>query len=209
MKRILILGSGLLAINAHADLFKDKCTDLHACAQAVSELTGEKYIYDSEVKGQIYSTPNVELTKENALMLFTTALHMNGFTRMATKELGTYQILKERDARDSAIPTVSCDATHAPQLPEYWDTYTLKYKATNPEVVEEIARTIRAFMPVSSRVIPSELGGMILLTAAAPDLKRIYELIRENDQKPTAHMKEKLAQDVRIKNLAKEPAKNK
>jgi type II secretory pathway component GspD/PulD (secretin) len=188
---VLVWMVSMISGVAFADSFDAKCPDLAACAKAVGELTGQKYVFDGDLKGRSYATPNVEFTKENAELLFTTALDRGGFARVPLGPPGTYMIARQRDARDLAIPLVSADATTAPVLPETWDLLTLKYKATNPDVVEQIARTARSFMPANSRIIANELSGFLWVTDTAPNLKKIYELIRTSDIKPTAEMKRK------------------
>ncbi|MGZ3708285.1 MAG: hypothetical protein ACXWPM_05625 [Bdellovibrionota bacterium] len=139
----------------------------------------------------IKATSNVELTQENAEILFTDALNMSGFSRVPLAAPGTYQIMRQRDARDSAIPTVSADAHTKPKLPDTWDLYTMKYKATNAEVVEHLARFAHSFMPATSRIIPVEFSGILLVTDTAPNLKKMYDLIKDNDVKPTVVMRKK------------------
>ena len=74
-----------------------------------------------------------------------------------------------------------------------WDLYTMNYKASHPQAVDEIARTVRSFMPANSRVIGQELSGELLVTDTAPNLKKIYEIIRSNDVKPTPELLKKWA----------------
>jgi hypothetical protein len=179
---------GFLASPAGADSFAEKCAEVQSCAKAVSTLTGQKYVFDGDVKTSFHATPNVELTQENAELLFTKMLYSSGYTRLPLGPQGTYEIERQRDARDSALPVFAADERHKPELPATWDLVTMKYKATHPESIEQIARLIRSFMPASARVIPTDLSGMLVLTAAGPELARIYDTIRENDQKPTAEM---------------------
>jgi type II secretory pathway component GspD/PulD (secretin) len=185
-----MLGSVLVSNLALAGSFAEQCPEIAVCAKAVGDLLGQKYIFDADVKGQVKATPNLELTKENAELLFTNALNMNGFSRVPLGA-NTYQIMRQRDARDSAIPSVTADAHTPPALPDNWDLYTMKYKATNPDVVEDIARMTRSFMPGNSRIIPAETSGMLLITDTAANLKKVYGIIKDSDVKPTLEMKKK------------------
>jgi hypothetical protein len=174
--------------------FNEKCPDIQKCADLISELLGQKYVYDADVKGKAIGTPNLEITKENAEALFTNLLFLNGYTRVPSGVPGVYQIVREKDARDSAIPVVRTDfnAKDIP-LPDNWDLYTMIYKAKNADSVESTARLIRSFMPATSRVMSMDLSGSVSVTDSAMNIKKLYQLIHDNDQKPTAEMKKKWA----------------
>lgn len=191
---IVVVSALLCSLAADAsDKFAEKCPDVPTCAKSVAALLGQKYLSDGDLKGKIDTAGDLELTQTNAENLFTQALHLNGYTRVPTGESRTYVILRQRDARDSNLPVVEADARNEPRIPRTWDLMTLKYKAANPEAVEAIAKLTRSFLPANARIAPAELSGRLIVTAAAMDLARIYELIRENDQKPTAEMKRRWA----------------
>lgn len=194
----MFVGAGILGIipwqlvaSAENNSFATQCQDLEKCIKAVSELTGDKYIFDAEVKGKVSSSENVELNKGNATLLLTKALYMNGFTRAPLGEKNTYQILNIRNARDGLLPKLIGTTDNPPEFPNHWDIITFVYKVKYPEVVEEMARTARSFMPPNARIIPSELTGQIFFTDAAPNIKNVYEIIRGLDQKPTKALLEK------------------
>ena len=182
----------LTSTAALADSFHEKCPDIPTCAKVVSELLGQKYVFDDGVKGKLEATANLEFTKENAVWLFTDMLFTNGFTRVALGH-DTYQIMRMRDAKDSIVPLIEASKQVLPSLGDNWDVATMRYKATNPEVVEHISREIRNFMPPNSRILPSELDGTLLITDSGPNLKKIYEIIKNLDQKPSAALLKKWA----------------
>jgi hypothetical protein len=128
MKTFLTLLAAALLFSSQlvqAGGFTEQCPDLPTCAKSVGEMLGQKYIFDSEFKGQVKTTPNLELTKETAETLFTFALDLNGYTRVPLGLPNTFQIIRHRDALDSNLPTVHCDAHTAPALPNHWDLTTL------------------------------------------------------------------------------------
>ncbi len=190
--RLLLAPLVILSLHggdASAASFSELCPDVMTCGKAVSALLDQKYLFDPEIQGTVKATPNLELTKENAELLFTSALHMNGFTRVPLSAPKLFRIMRNRDARDSAIPMVTADANNAPKLPETWDLYTMKYQATHPKTVEDIARQIRSFMPADSRIVPIDWTGVLLVSDAAPNLKKAYDLIRLCDQKASVPFK--------------------
>jgi type II secretory pathway component GspD/PulD (secretin) len=163
--------------------FSQKCADIQSCANVVGSLTGQKYIMDESVRGKAFASGNLEMNAQNAELLFTAMLNANGFSRVPLDKSGTFQIMKERDARDSAIPQEFADQNTAPKMPDTWDLYTLRYKASHPEAVEHVARLARSFMPSNARIIPDEISGTLLITDSAANLKKLYSMIREYDQK--------------------------
>ena len=170
-----------LSAVARADTFESKCPDIAPCARAVGELLGQKYVFDSDVKGLYHGTQNLELTRENAELLFTNMLNAEGYARVPLGEPGHFQIMRQKEARDGPLPMVECTQDRSPNLPPTWDLLTMRYKATHPEIVEDIARTSRSFMPANARIIPAENAGTVLVTDTAMNLKKLYAIIRDLD----------------------------
>jgi general secretion pathway protein D len=194
----LVLFSSFLSIcSTFAGSFSEQCPDIPTCAKAVGELLGQSYVYDADLKGLVKATPGLQLTRENAELLFTNALDMENYARVPLGA-GVFRIMRQRDARDSAIPTVVGDKQHAPAFPDTWDLMTFSYKATNPESVEAIARMVRSFMPANARIASIEMSGMLVVTDTAPNLKKLYEMIRANDLKPTAEVRKKWAEEEKF-----------
>lgn len=195
---VFLLSPGL----AKAESFAERCPDIQTCAKVVGELLGQKYVFDSDVKGKMTATPNLELTKDNAELLFTNMLYILGFSRVPLGVPNSYQILRQRDARDAALVSYGATQKDAPEMPNNWDLATLKYKAANPEIVEEISRKMRNFMPPTTRIIPDENSGMILVTDAIPNLKKMYDLIKDIDTKPNPELKQKWADEKKARQKA-------
>jgi hypothetical protein len=190
---VLISCLGILSASASADSVASKCPDLDKCAHAVSALTGIKLVYDPGVlKGSIQATSNFELTKENAEVIFTQMLDQNGLTRVPLDEANTYTIMRQRDARDSALPRLDADSRTTPVIPKTWDLATLRYHLSNAELAEPIARNIRSFMPGNSRVIPDEISGRLILVVSYPVMANVLNLIQSMDVKASASTLKKL-----------------
>jgi type II secretory pathway component GspD/PulD (secretin) len=135
----------ILSPTAYADSFSDKCPDIAACAKYVGELLGQKYVFDAEVKGRVLATPNVEIGRENAELLFTSLLYQNGYSRVPLGQAATYQIARQRDARDLNLPVVKGDARmREVDIPATWDLVTLIYKTVSADNAEELARKMEA-----------------------------------------------------------------
>ena len=191
-----LVAASLSSPSARADSVKAKCPDLEKCAHAVAALTGTKLVFDPGLlKGAVGATENFELTKENAEVVFTQMLDQNALTRVPLADANAYTILRQRDARDSALPRFDADSKTTPDIPKTWDLGTLRYRLAHPELAEPIARTLRSFLPASSRVIPEELSGHLIIVASFPILANVLNLAQSMDVKPSGpalkHMEEK------------------
>ena len=174
------------ALSANAASFSEKCPDLDACAKFVGQLLDQKYIYDAKAyKLNVAGTPNLEINKDNAELLFTKALDINGLARVPMNQPGTFQITSQRDARDLPLTFITASYDVEPKLPNTWDLVTLRYEAKNPEMVEELARDSRSFMPANSRIIPFPESGALMITDSAANLKKLYQIIHASDVKPS------------------------
>jgi type II secretory pathway component GspD/PulD (secretin) len=189
----------LFAPAAFADSVKTKCPDLEKCANAVAELTGSKYVFDGAMlKGPVQATANFEMTKENAEEVFTQMLDQNGFTRLPLSEPNTFTILRERDGRDSALPEITADSKTTPAIPKAWDLATLRYRLSQPELAEHLARNIRSFMPGNSRVIPDPISGQLIFVAPYPILANVLRLVQSMDVKVSTEKLKKLDEELRL-----------
>ena len=192
----LILMATLFSTSSPAASFASKCPNLLECTKSVSNLTGEKYIFNKrDYEVVVTSTGNLELTKENAVELLTRALYDEGYTRVPMNEPGTYSIMRIREARDTALPEFKANATTTPPIPDSYDTVQLVYKLNHDEVMDQICRYIRRSLPQTSRVLPNDIMNSITVTSTARDLKRLVSTIREMDIKPSAALKAKWARE--------------
>jgi len=186
---VLFLGWMTQPVLAEKKLFSKLCATIHKCANTVSKITGEKYLMDLNVKGRMKATDNIQLTKSNAILLFTKMLNTNGFSRVPTGEKDTFSIERQRTARDLNLPIFKGSKKNRPNFPKNYDLITFQYKVVHPEytqIVGYLARHLRSFMPANGRVIPSELNGVLTLTDTAMNMQKLYQLIIEMDVKPTA-----------------------
>ena len=176
-------------LSTFAENFSTQCPDIQTCVKAVSELTGDKYIFDAEsIKGKGNATANLELNRENAVNLFSNLLHMNGYSRVPTGEPDTFRIMRENDAKGTAVPSFTSTLTQPPKLPNNWDIVRLEYKMTHPEGVRHLENVMRTYAPMGARIYGDELNGTILISASALELKGLYPMLQSNDQKVSAEV---------------------
>lgn len=191
MKTIITIFTLFISFNAFSDSFSDKCSDIESCAKYINQRFGQKYIISNDVKGTIKIVGEIDIDRSNYEYLFSKMLNENGYTRVPTDLKDTYQIVSRREAKDMALPAFNCDDRHPPTIPNTFDLVTMKYKAKNPESTDSIARVLRNFMPTYSRIVSTDLSGMLIITDSAISLKSMYQTIVENDLKPTSEQKKK------------------
>jgi len=183
----LLAAAIFLAVTAQADTdFNKACPDIVACSEHVAGLLGQHYLMDNDVKGSAKSVGNLTIGKDNAELLFSKMLYLNGFTRVPLGPRDTFEIRRIRDAKDTALPRYTADARSAPALPKTWDLATLVYKATNPDALHLIRGLLMNVTSPTVRIFVSPLSGTISISAPAAELAALYETVKENDVKPNA-----------------------
>jgi type II secretory pathway component GspD/PulD (secretin) len=193
-----VVQSAVQSNEGRADSFMSKCPDIASCAKFVSELLGQQYVYDNDVKGMINATANTEITRENAELLWTLLLNANGYARVPLGQPHSYQIVRQRDARDLNLPVIKGGPQmREADIPANWDLFTLIYKTQFADNVEDLARLLRSFMPANSRIIPNLLSGSLLITDTGMNLRKVVGLLKETDLKPTPELKKKWAERER------------
>lgn len=212
--KFFLIALCLLSFNLQAE----ECSDLKKCVESVSKLTGKKYMYDKEFKGGLQSSSNLEITAENAEVLFTSILEINGYGRVPTGVKDTYKIVALRDIRYEAVPMVSSDAQTAPAIPANSDYYLMNYKFTNYSQFQlrNSANSLRPYMSRFGRIIESKGTGVLTVHESGIKMHQIYEILKLQDRPYTkdemiAFEKEEMKREERERNEAKneKPIKNK
>lgn len=133
------------------------------------------------------------LSPERAQAVVLTTLYLDGYTWIHDSKTGFYRILRQRDARDLELPTVTDDK----QLPDndLMVTYVMRLEQTPPEYV---ARNLRSFMPANSRIIPDELTRSVMITDSAHNISKLRKLAEKLDT-PQAAQQAKTWLEARAK----------
>jgi len=172
------------SVFAGAPTWKEKCVDLKSCIENVSALTGEQYVFDRDVKGEMHFTDNLPFEKEDAELIFTTVLFQNGVARVPMKP-GVYQILRINDAKGKDLPYYTCDQRNPPKLPNTYDLVTMEYKFTNPAMAKESENVIRTYSDMGARIYGVESNGTLIIVEVAKNLNKIYRMLVSLDIKPS------------------------
>lgn len=194
----------LAAIELKAfELGKD-CTALDSCIESFSQVTGDKYLFNTEIKGVVKGIGSIKIDKTNANFYLSSILFDNGYTRIKVKK-DTYKIISARDIRYNATPQYSFKAGEELKVPENFDYYMLTYKLKNPEVSKHITRALRPFMSRYGRIIDSTLSSHLIIQDSGNNLNRLAKLVEKMDVKPNPKLLKKLEKEMQMK--AKEEKK--
>ena len=162
----------------------EECADLSKCVEYVSKLTGKKYMYDKEFKGGLQTSSNMQINAENADVLFTSILEINGYGRVPTGVKDTYKIVALRDIRYETVPKISVDSQTAPTIVPNSDYFLMSYKFKNykQNQMRETANSLRPFMSRYGRVIEIKQTGFLILQESSSKINQLYDLIKANDR---------------------------
>jgi general secretion pathway protein D len=137
-------------------------------AKALGRLTGKNFILDKEIKGKITIISNSSITVGEAWKAFLTALDVNGFAIIPS---GKYlRIAKQRDAREKQLRTYSGISPNTDAL--ITRIFQLKYISA-----EELARTLRAFVPASSRIATYDQTNTMIVTDTGANIVKLAQMV--------------------------------
>ena len=198
----LVLGIILGAGSAEAA----GCGDLKACAKAMHDLTGQRYVWEADAdKSKLVMVPEVELTKENAEMVFTALLDQVRLARVPVGDGKTYRIVTSPLRKEMEMPVLEASADRKPQFPQTWDWVTMRYRPKSPEMVDWLERAYRLHMPRESRLQADLSAGFLIVTAAAPVVRQMFETLKAADVPMNPAVKKAIAEEERRMRDAKAP----
>jgi len=127
------------------------------------------------------------LNRDRAQALVLTSLYLAGYTWIHDTAAEMYRVVRLRDARDLEIPVITDPA----MLPDsdLLVTYVMSIQQTPPEY---IARNMRSFMPASSRIIPNDANGTIIITDSAHNISKLKRLVERLDNPKSAKQAKEL-----------------
>jgi hypothetical protein len=188
------LSTALLAVSAHAET----CTDFKTCSQLMFELKGQRYVWDAKMEEHKFTaTPNVEMSKENAELIFTALLDQAGLARLPVGDGKTYRVERNVNLKEISAPVFDASAEHAPVIPmDTWDWVTMRYKLKSADEANVIESMYRLHLPREARMQADENAGLLLVTGTIPMVKQMYVTISAAD-KPVSSTAKKHYQEWR------------
>lgn len=144
-----------------------------------------------DLKERISIPETGPLSLERAKALVLTSLYLKGYTWIYSASNDLYRVLRQREARDQEVPTLS----ESDPLPDsdLIVTYVKPIRHTHPDY---IARNLRSFMSANSRILPDEAMGAVLITDSAHNLSKVTEMIRRLDTPQVAKEAKEWLADV-------------
>lgn len=167
----------LLSNPAHAA----NCTDLHSCAKVMFDITGQRYVWEKDAGKKLEMVPDVELTKENAEMVFTALLDQVHLARIPVGDGKTYRVVTGAEAKEIELPILEANAEHKPTFPKTWDWVTMRYRPKARELTDSIESAYRLHVPRESRLQADFSAGLIIVTGSTPVVRQMYETIKAAD----------------------------
>ena len=184
MKLILSLAVLFLSPAVFAATWNEKCPNLARCIQAMTEISGQKYLYSRDVgEVKVAFSRNFPFSSEEADLVFTMVLEQSGLSRIRVKD-GAFLVLRANDAKGKDLPLLKADQKNAPDLPETYDLVTLEYRFSYPELGAEAENVVRTHCNVGARITRVDRSGVIFITDSAKALKRVYQMLQSLDVKP-------------------------
>lgn len=145
--------------------------------EKVSVLTSKQYIFAEEPKGTFFLTKNLKINKNNAGKFLSSALNLNGFTRIPMGN-NNYKIVKSRNVRYQALFAYNANDGSLPDTDDY---ISVIYKLKEPRRISDFTRQLRPLLSRFARIIQFNSEGKLLLCDTATNAKRILRLMESMD----------------------------
>jgi type II secretory pathway component GspD/PulD (secretin) len=182
------------------------CVDVKTCSKLMFDLKGQRYIWDGKMEDyKFLGTPDVELTKDNAELVFTAILDQMGLARMPVGDGKTYRVVKSPYIKEIETPIVEASAENRPTFPSNtWDWVTMRYHVKSPESAPSIESMYRLHVPREGRMQADENAGLIIVTGQTPMVRQMYETIKAAD-KPLSPSAKKHYEEYRARSMNPPP----
>ncbi|AZP10788.1 type II secretion system secretin GspD [Undibacterium parvum] len=141
--------------------------DIESVVKAIGHYTGNTFIIDPRVKGQINLVSEKPLTKEQAFKLLTSTLRLQGYAVVTAD--GYTKVVPEADAKLQAGPT-QVSAVKGDQIAT--QIFRLNYESVN-----NIVTVLRPLISPNNTINANPGNNSIVITDYADNLKRLGKII--------------------------------
>lgn len=160
-------------------------TELEVFVEFVAKMTSKRMLYDSSIKGKkIFIISPMPVTRAELYRIFLGVIEYNGFI-LETTGSGTAEIIKIK--RNIQGPWTQTPIYQEKELSKVQDqdefiTMVIKLKYISSREVQTTLRALRIVNPQGGNLAGIEGSNTILLTDYAPNVRRIYEVIKLMDE---------------------------
>jgi general secretion pathway protein D len=145
--------------------------DIESVVKAIGHYTGNTFIIDPRVKGQINLVSEKPLTKEQAFKLLASTLRLQGYAIVTAD--GYTKVVPEADAKLQAGPT-QVSTVKGDQIAT--QIYRLNYESAN-----NIVTVLRPLISPNNTINANPGNNSIVITDYADNLKRLAKIIASLD----------------------------
>ncbi|RZA06530.1 MAG: hypothetical protein EOP11_10100 [Proteobacteria bacterium] len=174
------------------------CADLKGCAKAMYDLTGDRYVWDDKsALPKLVMVPDIELSKQNAEMVFTGLLDQLHLARVPIGDGKTFRIMPGAERKETEMPILDATAENEPPWPKSWDWVSMRYKVKSSEMAGFIEQKYRLHVPREARLQADTAAGLLIVSAATPIVRQMYKTIQAADVALTPAIKKQMEEEAR------------
>ena len=187
--KIIILAF-VLSLPTLASISQD-CAKLSSCVEAVSKITGKKYVYDADIdhgRFKIGSSSNNVLTRDNADALFSEMLYLSDLCRIPLSD-NSYKIIPARNLNGPSLPQIKASTEQEPKLPDNSDFYQMIYSFSNIPagypINDAVYSSIRRLLSRNGHLAEIRGTNSFIIIDTAKNLQTTYSMLKEMDKAPS------------------------
>ncbi|MET1079144.1 MAG: type II secretion system secretin GspD [Pseudomonas sp.] len=147
-----------------------KDADIREFIDQVAEITGETFVVDPRVKGQVSVVSKTPLTLSEVYQLFLSVMATHGFTLITQGEQA--RIIPNAEAK--------ADAGDGPAAPDRLETRLIQVQHS---AVAELIPLIRPLVPQYGHLAAVTSANALIISDRSANIARIEDLVRQLDQK--------------------------
>ena len=148
--------------------------DINVFIKFISELTGQNFVVDQRVKGQVTIISPTKISVEEAFKVFESVLEVHGFTTVKSGEVT--KIIPQPDARSKNIETMLKKEAKSPDDRIVTQLIRLRYAD-----VEEIKRLFAPLISKSSVVLGYPPTNTLIVTDVYSNITRLMKILEAID----------------------------
>ena len=148
--------------------------DIRVFVKFISELTGQNFVIDKAVKGNVTIISPKKISVDDAYKVFESVLEVHGFTAIPAGDI--VKILPSRSARERNVETRLKEEAITPEDRVVTQIVSLEY--ANPD---EMKKVLTPLVSKSSVIISYSPTGMLVITDLLSNITRLLTIINALD----------------------------